>query len=148
MDEIDRKLLNIIQSDFPIAQQPYEILGNRLGISAQEALARVRALAESGIVRRIGPSFDSQRLGHVSTLVAAKVPTDRLDEVAALVSTYPQVTHNYGRDCEYNLWFTLICENQEQLEQILQEIRRKASIEDMACLPAKRVFKIQVDFAL
>ncbi len=148
MDEIDRKLLNIIQSDFPIAQRPYEILGNRLGISAQEALARVGALIESGIVRRIGPSFDSQRLGHVSALVAAKVPTEYLEQVAAVVSSYPQVTHNYGRDCEYNLWFTLICENQEQLERVLQEIKHKAGIEEMACLPAKRVFKIQVDFAL
>ncbi|MDH7601183.1 MAG: AsnC family transcriptional regulator [Armatimonadota bacterium] len=148
MDDIDRELLNIIQTDFPIVEQPYEVLGQRLGIPACEALKRVRALVESGIIRRIGPSFDTRKLGHVSALVAARVPIERLEEVAGVVSSYPHVTHNYARDCEYNLWFTLICENHDRMNAILQDIKQKAGVEEMVCLPARRVFKIQVNFTI
>ncbi len=80
LDEIDSRLLNIIQKDFPLCERPFDVLGDMLGITGEEALGRVRRLTESGIIRRIGPSFDSRKLGHVSTLVAAKVPNDKLEE--------------------------------------------------------------------
>ena len=146
VDNIDRQLLNIVQTDFPIARRPYEALGSRLGISEQEALGRVRALAESGVIRKIGPSFDSKKLGHVSTLVAARVPKERLDEVAGIVSSFPEVTHNYGREFEYNLWFTLICKNEARLEAVLEAIKSKTGVSDMRSLPALRAFKIRVEF--
>jgi len=148
MDEIDKRLLNIVQTDFPIARRPYEVLSGRLGISEQEALGRVRALAESGVIRRIGPSFDSRRLGHVSTLVAARVPKERLDEVAGLVSSFPEVTHNYGREFDYNLWFTLICESEARLGAVLEAIKSRTGLSDMRSLPAVRTFKIRVEFEL
>ena len=146
MDELDNRLLNIIQTDFPISSYPYRALGERLGIGEAEALERVRALVESGIIRRIGPSFDSRKLGHVSTLVAAKVPAERLEEVAEIVSSYPQVTHNYGRSFEYNLWFTLICRDAAEIERVVTEIKARTGISDMHVLPAEQVFKLRVDF--
>lgn len=148
MDDIDRQLLNIIQADFPLEERPYRILGGRLGIGEDEALGRVRSLVESGVIRRLGPSFDSRKLGHVSTLVAAKVPPDRLEEVAGIVSSFPQVTHNYGREFEYNLWFTLICPREENLARALDEIKSRTGISEMHSLPAKRTFKIKVEFPL
>lgn len=146
MDELDKGLLNIIQTDFPISPSPYQVLGERLGIGEDEALARVRALVESGVIRKIGPSFDTRKLGHVSTLVAAKVPAERLEEVAGIVSSFPQVTHNYGRDFEYNLWFTLICRDIAEMERVLEEIKARTGVSDMHELPAKRMFKIKVEF--
>jgi DNA-binding Lrp family transcriptional regulator len=146
MDEVDKGLLNIIQTDFPISPSPYHVLGERLGISEEGALERVRALVESGVIRKIGPSFDTRKLGHASTLVAAKIPIERLEEVAGVVNSFPQVTHNYGRDFEYNLWFTIIAKDESEIERTLDQIKAKTGISDMHELPAKRMFKIKVEF--
>lgn len=146
MDDLDRQLLNVIQTDFPIAPHPYQVLARRMDITEEETLARVRSLAESGIIRRIGASFDTRKLGHASALAAARVPTERLEEVANIVSSYPQVTHNYGRDFEYNLWFTLVCRDAEELQRTVEEIKFRTGISDLLTLPAERTFKIKVDF--
>lgn len=146
MDYLDRQLLNIIQVDFPIASRPYQILGERLGISESEVLERVHRLFETGIIRKIGPSFDTRRLGHVSILVAARVPEERVEEVAHIISSYPQVTHNYGRESEYNLWFTLICRDEGEMNDILESIKSRTGISEMHMLPAERTFKIKVEF--
>lgn len=145
LDETDRQLLNLIQTDFPLEERPYDTLGARLGIAADEAFSRVRALVESGVIRRIGPSFDSRRLGHVSALVAARVPSHRLEEVARAINAYPEVTHNYARRHDYNLWFTLVCESLSRLESVVERIKAEANISDMHVLPAERTFKIRVD---
>lgn len=146
MDYLDRQLLNIIQVDFPIASRPYRILGERLGISESEVLERVHRLFETGIIRKIGPSFDTRRLGHISILVAARVPEELVDEVAHIISSYPQVTHNYGRESEYNLWFTLICRDEGEMNDILENIKSRTGISEMHMLPAERTFKIKVEF--
>ena len=146
MDDLDRQLLNVIQTDFPITPRPYQVLARRMDIAEEEALERVRNLAESGIIRRIGPSFDTRKLGHTSVLAAVKVPTERLEEVANIISSYPQVTHNYGRDFEYNLWFTLVCRDAEELQRTVEEIKFRTGISDLHTLPAERTFKIKVDF--
>jgi len=146
MDDLDRRLLNIIQSDFPIVSRPYAALGEALGVSEDEAFARTKKLVESGVIRRIGPAFDTRKLGHSSVLVAAKVPTDRLAEVAEIVSSFPQVTHNYGRDHEYNLWFTLICRDESEIESLVSRIRTETGVSDMHILPAERLFKLRVEF--
>ena len=148
MDSLDRRLLNMIQADFPIAPRPYSALGERLGITEDEVLERVRGLVESGIVRKIGPSFDTIKLGHASTLVAAKVPPERIEEVAGIVSSFPEVTHNYGRDFQYNLWFTLVCRDAAEIERTLEEIKSRTGISDVHSLPARRVFKVKVNFEL
>jgi siroheme decarboxylase len=146
MEKLDAQLLNIIQSEFPVANRPYQLPAEKLGITEHEALDRVRRLAESGIIRRIGPSFDSRKLGHVSTLVAARVPAERLDEVAAMVSRFPQVTHNYGRDHEFNLWFTLICRDSAEIERVLNRISEQTGSIEMHTLPSERMFKVKVRF--
>lgn len=146
MDDLDRRLLNIIQTDFPIAEEPYEILGEQLGIPPTEALERVRALKESGVIRKLGASFDTRKLGHISMLVAAKVELEHLQSVADEVSRFPEVTHNYGRDFEYNLWFTLICHSRNRIEQILETVKSLPGVLDIQQLPSERVFKIKVDF--
>jgi len=148
MDNTDRRLLNIIQKDFPICERPFESLGDMLGITEEEALKRTRALADAGLIRRIGASFDSGALRHVSTLVAAKVPLEKLDRTVEIINSYAEVTHNYGRDFEYNLWFTILCEDSRRLESIIEEIKAKTGISDMHSLPAERRFKIRVDFEL
>lgn len=146
MDELDNSLLNIIQADFPISSHPYRVLGERLGIGEAEALGTVRALVESRVIRKIGPSFDTRKLGHVSTLVAVKVPPGRLQGVVRIVNSFPQVTHNYGRESEYNLWFTIIARDEAEIRRTLDRIKAETGLSDVHELPAKRKFKIKVQF--
>ena len=98
LDALDRRLLDIIQTDFPLAPRPYAVLGDKLGISEQEALERVRALKKKKIIRRLGANFQSAKLGFRSTLCAAKVPEDKLEAFIADVNARPGVTHNYLRN--------------------------------------------------
>lgn len=146
IDEINRSLLNIIQSDFPVTPRPFRALGEVLGITESDALSRTRALLDGGVIRKIGPSFNTRKLGYTSTLVAAKVPPERLDEVASIVSSFPEVTHNYGRDFEYNLWFALVCADESQLECTLERIKSETGVADMRSLPSERMYKIKVEF--
>ncbi|NPV26359.1 MAG: Lrp/AsnC family transcriptional regulator [Firmicutes bacterium] len=145
MEAVDRKLLNMIQTDFPITTAPYRIIGERLGLTEAEVLARIAKLRQQGIIRRLGATFDSQRLGYHSTLCAVKVPVDRVEEVAALINKYPGVTHNYLREHEYNLWFTLIVPTPEDLHATIMEIQARTGL-PVLNLPADKMFKIRVNF--
>jgi DNA-binding Lrp family transcriptional regulator len=146
LDDLDKAILNEIQSHFPIASRPFAEVGSRVGASEDEVLARVRAMTEAGIIRRLGANFTSRKLGYTSTLCAAQVPPDKLDRFVAVVNRYPGVTHNYLRRHCYNVWFTLIAESEERLNQILEEISQTAQIEEILSLPAQETFKIKVDF--
>lgn len=148
MTEIEKQLLNAIQSDFPITARPFNDLARELGVSESEVIDLIGGLKNRGVIRRIGAIFDSQKLGYKSTLCAMKVPAERLEEVAGIVSSFPGVTHNYGRDHELNLWFTLIAETQEQLVGTLELIKAKTGISTVLNLPAVNLFKINVRFSL
>jgi len=148
LDDLDRAILNEIQSQFPIVSRPYAEVGERVGASEEEVVARVLAMADAGVIRRLGANFTSRKLGYTSTLVAARVAKDKLDHFVAVVNRYPGVTHNYLRRHRYNVWFTLIAESEERLQQILEEISRASGVSEILSLPAQEVFKIKVDFSL
>lgn len=148
MDEKDRQLLDLMQERFPLAERPYRELGEQLGLTEEEVLRRVAALKRAGIVRRIGATFDPRKLGYVSSLVACRVPVGMVDEFARVVNAYREVTHNYERDHEVNVWFTVIAASEERVEQILEEVKQRTGIADVHNLPATRLHKISVTFAL
>jgi DNA-binding Lrp family transcriptional regulator len=145
LDDLDKAILNEIQSHFPIASRPYKEVGRRVGASEEEVLRRVKDMYDSGVIRRIGANFTSRKLGYTSTLCAAAVPPEKLEQFAQVVNRYPGVTHNYLRRHHYNVWFTLIAESEDRLNQILAEISRASGVEVLS-LPAYEVFKIKVDF--
>lgn len=146
MDRIDKEILNIIQTDFPVAARPYAVIGERVGISEDEAFERIMRLKDEQIIRRIGATFDSRKLHFTSTLCALKCPPEKLEEVAAIVNGFPQVTHNYERNHAYNLWFTVIAESEEKLQAILDEISERGGVDKVRSMPASRIIKIKVDF--
>jgi DNA-binding Lrp family transcriptional regulator len=148
LDDLDRAILNEIQSHFPIVSRPYEEVGRRVGASETEVLARVTKMTEAGIIRRLGANFTSRKLGYTSTLCAARVPEDKLELFVAVVNRYPGVTHNYLRRHRYNVWFTLIADSEARLNHILEEISQAAGVPEILSLPAHEVFKIKVDFPL
>ena len=146
MDDIDRRLLNLIQEDFPIAAAPFAEVASQLGIGEDEVLKRIGRLKEEGIVRRIGAVFDVRKLGFASTLCAARVPEGQIREFVEAVNASPGVTHNYRRDDDYNVWFTMIAPGEEALESALAKIRRETGINDILSLRATRTFKINARF--
>lgn len=147
-DQIDRKILNLIQAGFPVSPEPYREIGEALGISEENVIARIKNMLDCGIIRRLGGIFDSGKLGYHSTLCAMKVEESRIDAVAAVVNAYPGVTHNYLRDHELNMWFTATAQSQEDLEYMLNQIRRDTGINDILSMPAEKIFKIRVNFVL
>ncbi len=145
MDLVDRQLLDIIQSDFPLESRPYALIGVRLGISEEEALHRVRRLRRIGIIRRLGANFQSSSLGFCSTLCAAKVPEGRLNAFIAEVNRHVGVTHNYLRRHAYNVWFSVIGCSWQSICDLVDDISLKTGI-PVINLPAERMYKIRVDF--
>jgi DNA-binding Lrp family transcriptional regulator len=148
MDEIDRKLLNCIQEDFPLTEAPFAAVAAELGLAETEVLARIGHLKASGIIRRIGAVFDLRKLGFASTLCAARVPEGQVRAFVEKVNGFAGVTHNYRRDGDYNVWFTLIVPGEAELAETLETIRRATGVADVVSLRAKRTFKINARFDL
>ncbi len=146
MDAVDKEILKELQGDLPIVKRPFQEIASRVGIPEAEVLMRINKLIHEGIIRKFGLRIDSRKVGYASTLVAMKVPRDRLDEVAARLSENPNVTHNYAREHDFNLWFTIIARNRAELHKTLEEIGREVEHEDMINLPTRRKFKIKVKF--
>jgi len=146
MDEIDIRLLSALQDGFPVTPRPFMDLADDLDLSESEVMARLDRLQREGLIRRIGPILDLQKLGMRGVLVALKAPIAKADAIAEVVNDYPEVSHNYLRpnDSGYNMWFTVSAQEQ-RVEEILGEIR-KASGCKLLVLPTKRIFKIGVKF--
>lgn len=145
MDKTDIRLITEIQSGFPVSRHPYADIGDKIGIGGEEVIERLKAIKESGEIRRMGASFDSRKLGYSSTLCAAHVPVEKLDRTVEIINSYINVTHNYERNHHYNVWFTVIAPNRGRIDEILREIESEAGIDPIINLPASRLFKIQVD---
>ena len=148
LDETDKAILNRIQSDFPIASRPYEVIAQEIGLNEADVIQRVRSLRTRGIIRRIGANFVPGKVGFVSTLCAARVPEDKIDQFADAVNRYPGVTHNYQRDHDFNVWFTFIARSREQIEKNLARIAQETGVDAILNLPATKVFKIKAQFDL
>ena len=147
MEDIDKNILNYIQTDFPIISSPYKEMAKNLSISEDELLKRLKNMMEKKLITSIGPVFSSKELNYKSTLVAMEVPQEKLSEVVEIVNSYREVTHNYSRKHRYNLWFTLIAPSEEDIEEIIGEIKYKTGIEKIFNLPYKKLFKIKVNFS-
>ncbi|MFA5384670.1 MAG: AsnC family transcriptional regulator [Eubacteriales bacterium] len=148
LDETDRQLLNIVQNRLPVVAEPYRTLAEELNVTEEEIIKRLGRLKDAGIIRRLGAVFDSRRVGYKGTLCALKAPPERISEVAAVINSFRGVTHNYLRAHEFNMWFTVLAESQDKLDQTIKNIRELTGLKEFLSLPAENVFKIGVHFRI
>ncbi len=148
LDQTDRSLVNLMQRDFPLVEEPFAVLGEKLGLSEAEVLRRAQELRGKKIIRILGPVFNSRSLGYQSTLVAMRVPENRIEQAAQIITLHSGVGHNYQRDHQYNLWFTLAIRGDDDLRKTLSEFEKQIQPESMFELPATKLFKIRLFFDL
>jgi DNA-binding Lrp family transcriptional regulator len=148
MDKLDSQILRELQDNFPLSEKPYEIIADRLKIPKEELWDRVRLMLDKGIIRRIGASFDSNKLGFCSTLAAVSVDPEHVDRASEVIGRFYEVTHSYLRNDPYNIWFTLIAIDNDRIENILEQIRVSLCLEKSKVLnlPMKRLFKLDARF--
>ncbi len=150
----DKQLLDRLQRSFPLVERPFAALAEQAGLSEAEVIQKVGTWQVSGLVRRLGPVFDSKSIGYQSLLVAAACPEADLEQVVKTINSYEGVTHNYLREAtdgfklRYNLWFTMTAATQAEVEANLAEIQAVTGITDLLPLPAHRLYKIKVQFDL
>ena len=147
-DPIDRRLLNTVQGDFPMVAQPYAKLGEKLKLTEEEVLTRIRNLKKVSLIRNIGAIFDTRRLGYKTELVAMRVDPSRLDEAAKIVNKHPGVSHNYERSHAFNLWFTIAVPPHQDLNRVVTRLGELAKAESVRPLPTLKLFKIGVKLDL
>ena len=147
-DAIDSQLINLLQHEFPLTKEPYRELATRLDTSEDEILTRIRRLKADGVIREIGPIFNSKMIGLASTLVALRVPEHAVNSAAQIINSYAGVTHNYEREGEYNIWFTITAASEDGLASTLEEIKGKIHPLDSLVVPVKRVLKLKTNFKL
>lgn len=145
MDSIDKNILHELQEGLPLTTEPYKDLACSVGVSTNELLSRVKKLRKDGFIRRIGGVLDSRSLGFSSTLCAISVSENDLDRVKNIVNSYPEVTHNYIRNHNFNMWFTIISESKDGIDEIIAEISRKSGLQ-VNSFPAEKVYKINAKF--
>ncbi|HEY9900441.1 MAG TPA: hypothetical protein V6D00_14795 [Pantanalinema sp.] len=146
MTELERRLLNDFQRGFPLTPRPYAELARCLEVSEVEVIEALARLQAEGAISRVGPVFAPNRVG-ASTLAALSVPPERLEDVAALVSAYPEVNHNYEREHSHNLWFVVTAESRDRLAAVLAEIEARTGLAVLD-LPLEEQFHIDLGFDL
>jgi siroheme decarboxylase len=144
LDDLDRELLNALQWDFPVDPQPYAALAARLGTTEDDVHARIRRVKDAGILRQLSAIFDTRALGYGSSLVAAKIDPDRIDDAAAVISEHPGVSHNYKRNHAYNLWYTLAVPPGASLDDHLDVLHDASGALVTRKLPTLQLYKIGV----
>ena len=150
MDDVDRRLLNLMQGSFPIQPRPYKAVAELAEIAEDEVLTRVQHLLDQRIIRQVTPIFDTRALGYGSMLVAAKVDPEHPWRAAKIINSHPGVSHNYLRNHEFNMWFTLAVEGDSKLGlqgtlDLMQEMTGATSIRQ---LPTLKLFKIRMELEM
>jgi DNA-binding Lrp family transcriptional regulator len=144
MDDLDRELLNAVQWDFPLDPRPFAVLGERLGVDEPTVRERVVAVKDAGVLRQLSAIFDTRAIGYTSALVAAKIDPDRIDDAAAIVSDHPGVSHNYKRNHDYNLWYTIAVPPGASLDAHIDALHAESGARVTRKLPTLRLYKIGV----
>ncbi len=143
LSALERKLLNVIQEDIPLAPQPFKVLSKQLGLKEVEFLQRIKRLKERGLIHSFSAHLNHKKLGFESTLIALKVPLAKLNLLANKITEYPEVTHCYLRKGEYNLWVVFLYKDGKIFKGFLEMLTKKLGKENILDLKTLRQFKLE-----
>lgn len=144
LDKLDNLVLNEVQWDFPLVRRPYHALAERLGVSPTEVIRRIERVKAAGVLRQLSAIFDTRGLGYKSSLVAARVDPDAVDDAALQLNAHPGVSHNYKRNHGFNLWYTLAVPPGSSFEEHVRVLHELSRAESTRVLPTLKLFKIGV----
>lgn len=144
LTDADAQLLNAVQWSFPLDAQPYAVLAERLGLTEDQVIERLRAVKDAGVLRQLSAIFDTRALGYTSALIAAKVDPDHIDAAAEIINGHPGVSHNYKRNHDYNLWYTLAVPPGEDFDAHLDVLHQASGARVTRKLPTLKLYKIGV----
>jgi len=145
LDDKDRALINAYQGGFPLSERPYADVGEKLGLSEEEVIARIGKMLDEKILTRFGPLYNAERLGGGLTLAAMKIPEAEFDSVVDQVNEFPEVAHNYAREHELNMWFVLATETPEGIEETCKRIEEKTGY-PVYNMPKEKEFFVELKF--
>lgn len=143
LDEIDRRIINALQGDFPLSDEPYRDAAQALGISEGELLARLKRMLDERVLTRFGPMFQIERMGGRFVLAAMRVPAADFDRIAAIVNAFPEVAHNYRREHAFNMWFVLATEKPEGIAAAIVRIEAATGLA-VAAFPKEREYFVEM----
>lgn len=142
MDKLEKDLLNLVQNEFPLSVRPFEVIGKKLGISEDQCIEMLKKLSDSGILRAIRAVISWNSIGYSTMLIGMKVQPQYIDDIVAELQHIDEITHNYSRVGELNLWFTLIYSSVNQKDILLERLRKMQGVMDIKEFPAEKVYKI------
>lgn len=137
MDDLDRKIINELQRNFPVCDHPYAVVADKLETTETELISRLQRMLDEKLLTRFGPLYNAERFGGAVSLCAMAVPEDNFDFITERVNAFPQVAHNYQRDHELNMWFVLATETQDELNETIKAIEADTD------LPIRNMPKLQ-----
>ena len=147
MDEFDKKILNAIQEEFPVTPKPFAEIGKLVGLGEEEVIERVRRLKSDGYIRRIGPVLERKKLNYASALCGVHIDEQKIMGFVDELNKYSGVTHNYERDGELNVWFTIAAKSKDEVDNFLLDLEKKYEVK-IYRFPEKKVFKIKTFFPM
>jgi DNA-binding Lrp family transcriptional regulator len=146
IDDLDRRIIDRLQDGLPIVERPFAAAAGALGISETTLIARLRRLLDVGVLSRVGPMYDAERLGGAVTLAAMAVPADRFDEVAAIVNAHREVAYNYARQHALNMWFVVAADSAARVGAVIAAIERETGLAVLN-LPKLQEFRLNLRLA-
>ncbi len=142
MDKLEKDLLNLVQNEFPLSVRPFEVIGKKLGISEDQCIEMLKKLSDSGILKAVRAVINWNSIGYSTILIGMKVQPQDVADIAEELEHIDEITHNYSRAGELNLWFTLIYRSVNQKDILLERLRKMHGVMDIKEFPAEKVYKI------
>jgi len=143
LDDIDRRIINALQGDFPLSDEPYRDVAETLGLTEADLLARLKRMLDERTLTRFGPMFQIERMGGRFVLAALRVPEGDFERIANLVNALPEVAHNYRREHDYNMWFVLATERPEGIATAIRRIEAVTGLA-VAAFPKEREYFVEM----
>ena len=144
--KLNQKILKTLQSDFPLTKRPYLTMAERLGIKEAHLISKINIFKKNNTIRKIGAVASPKHLGYTSVLLAVKAVKAKIRGIVRFVNLHGNVTHNYLRDSEYNIWLTFSAKTKREINNFIRNLKAHEGVKDVLVLPSEKVFKINAEF--